>query len=211
MEQIRAARALIGWSQGELAEQASLSQTGIARIENGTNQPNSQTLEKIKNAFDQADVEFIGNTGVKKRVGEVRTLKGTNGFRVFMDDVYETAKTQGGQICLYNAKPENWHRWLGQEWYQAHSERMKEIKNGFEFIVSVNEGEDLFIGQDFVEYRWFPEELFNEQSFYAYGNKLAFLNFSDNNVVITILENKDFADGFRALFSIAWKYVSVKP
>ena len=47
IEQIRAARALLDWSQSDLADKAGLSQTGIARIENGTNQPNSSTLEKI--------------------------------------------------------------------------------------------------------------------------------------------------------------------
>ena len=51
IEQIRAARALLGWSQSDLADRADLSQTGIARIENGTNKPNSKTLEKIKAAL----------------------------------------------------------------------------------------------------------------------------------------------------------------
>jgi transcriptional regulator with XRE-family HTH domain len=211
IEQIRAARALIGWSQGDLAENAGLSQTGIARIENGTNHPNSTTISKICGAFDCADIEFIGESGVKKRTGEIRTLSGVQGFKDFMDDVYNVAKEQGGEICLYNANPENWNKWLGQDWYEMHSERMQSIKDNYVFSVSVNEGEGQFIGKGFVEYRWFPKEIFNEQSFYSYGNKLAFLNFSDNNVTINILDNKDFAEGFRSLFNIAWKNVSVKP
>ena len=211
IDQIRAARALIGWSQGELAAQSGLSQTGIARIENGTNQPNSTTIEKITAAFSDVDVEFIGENGVKKRSGEVRTLRGQKGFRRFMDDVYEVAKDQGGQICLYNAKPSNWYKFLGEEWYERHSERMQSISNNYNFIVSVNEGEDIFIGKDFVEYRWFPKELFNEQSFYAYGDRLAFLNFSEDDVLINVFTNQDFADGFRALFNVAWKHISLKP
>lgn len=211
IDQIRAARALIGWSQGDLAAHSDLSQTGIARIENGTNHPNSTTIEKIKAAFDKADVQFIGNTGVKKRSGEIRTLRGKSGFKLFMDDVYEVAKEQGGEICLYNANPENWNKFLGNEWYKMHSERMQKISDRYDFKVSVNEGEGQFIGRDFVEYRWFPKELFNQQSFYAYGNKLAFLNFTDDDIMINIVKNQDFADGFRALFNIAWKNVSVKP
>lgn len=211
VDQIRAARALIGWSQGELADHAGLSQTGIARIENGTNQPNSTTIEKITTAFDSFDVEFLGENGVRKRTGEIRTLRGKKGFRDFMDDVYEVAKEQGGPICLYNAKPENWHLYLGEEWYQMHSERMQMIQDNYDFKVSVNEGEQTFIGKDFVEYRWFPKELFNEQSFYAYGDRLAFLNFGNDDVQVNVFKNQDFADGFRALFNIAWKHVSVKP
>ena len=106
IEQIRAARALLDWSQSDLADHAGLSQTGIARIENGTNKPNSNTLNKILTAFEIADIEFIGTTGVRKKTGEIKTLKGEEGFRSFMDDVYETAKTKGGEICLHNAKPE---------------------------------------------------------------------------------------------------------
>ncbi|MGN7437211.1 MAG: helix-turn-helix domain-containing protein [Alcanivorax sp.] len=211
IEQIRAARALIGWSQGDLANHSGLSQTGIARIENGTNQPNSTTIEKITAAFDAVDVEFIAETGVKKRTSEIRTLRGKQGFRDFMDDVYEVARDQGGQICLYNAKPENWFKFLGEDWYKEHSERMKEVSDNYDFKVSVNEGESEFIGKDFVEYRWFPKEIFNEQSFYAYGDRLAFMNFTDEDVMINIFTNKDFADGFRALFNVAWKHVSVKP
>ncbi len=211
IDQIRAARALIGWSQGDLADQSGLSQTGIARIENGTNQPNSTTIEKIRNAFDKADVEFIGTTGVKKRSGEIRTLRGRTGFRDFMDDVYEVARTVGGEICLYNANPANWNKYLGEDWYITHSERMQEFRDNFDFKVSVNEGEGQFIGKDFVEYRWFPKEIFNQQSFYAYGDRLAFLNFTDTDILINVVRNQDFADGFRALFNIAWKHVSVKP
>ena len=48
LDQIRAARALLNWSQSDLAERAGLSQTGIARIESGVNQPNVQTMENIR-------------------------------------------------------------------------------------------------------------------------------------------------------------------
>ena len=89
LEQIRAARALIGWSQKDLADHSGLSQTGIARIENGTNQPNSSTITRITAAFDQADIEFIGESGVRKRTGEIRTLKGKAGFIKFLDEIYE--------------------------------------------------------------------------------------------------------------------------
>jgi predicted transcriptional regulator len=90
IDQIRAARALIGWSQKDLADQADLSQTGIARIENGTNHPNSSTIAKITAAFDKADVEFLGENGVRKRTGEIKVLRGQNAMSDFLDDVFDT-------------------------------------------------------------------------------------------------------------------------
>ncbi|MFD2369120.1 helix-turn-helix domain-containing protein [Brevibacillus sp. GCM10020057] len=46
------------WSQAELAQKAGLHQSQIARIENGEQLPNSQTLGKIAKAFEMS-VGFI--------------------------------------------------------------------------------------------------------------------------------------------------------
>ena len=54
IDQIRAGRAWLGWSQEDLAQAAGLSQTGIARIETGVNTPQSGTMEKIKAALEAA-------------------------------------------------------------------------------------------------------------------------------------------------------------
>lgn len=210
LEQIRAARALLGWSQSDLAERAGLSQTGIARIENGTNHPNSQTLNKIEKAFLENDIEFLGANGLRKKTDEIKTLRGTDGFKEFMHDIYNSAKTNGGTICLHNARPSNWYKWLGQEWFNMHSERMHALGNKIDFRITAEEGSTQLISSAFAEYRWFPKELFNQQSIYAYENKLAFLTFKEDDVVIRILDNKEFSDGFRILFDIAWDTVAIK-
>ena len=208
--QMRAARALLDWSQSDLADKAGLSQTGIARIENGTNQPNSSTLEKIGAAFDAADVEFIDDSGVKKRTDEIITLKGVEGLKRLVDDIYATSKAiykKTGEnenlVYLYNAKPENWHKWLGKDWWDQHGERMKKIGPHVQNIFT-KEGETYLISSSFSKHKLFPAKLFNDQSIYAYGNKLAFVTFGDDNISIKILENREFCEGFRALFSIAW-------
>lgn len=188
IEQIRAARALLDWSQSDLADHAGLSQTGIARIENGTNQPNSKTLDKIQNAFDNADIEFIGSTGVKKRTGETRILRGKAGFSEFMDDVYEVSRRYGGEVCVYNVDEKNWIKWMGEEQYKNHAAKMKAVEKDINFKILIEEGDYFFIANEFAEYRWFPSELFNTQSFYAYGKKLAFIKFEEENVEVMILK-----------------------
>jgi transcriptional regulator with XRE-family HTH domain len=211
IEQIRAARALLDWSQSDLAEHADLSQTGIARIENGTNQPNSQTLNKIKSAFENAEIEFLGTSGLRKKSGEIKTYRGTEGFRAFMNDVYETTKEHGGEIRVSNVNEKNWYKWMGEEEYKAHAERMKAIKEKFSFKIIIEDGDWFFIANEFAEYRWFPKELFNDQSFYAYGSKLALINFKTDDVIIMILDQKNFTSSFAILFDIAWNYVAKKP
>jgi transcriptional regulator with XRE-family HTH domain len=208
IEQIRAARALLGWSQGDLADRAGLSQTGIARIETGGHRPTVATLEKIVAAFERADIEFLGTTGLRRRTGEVRRLEGREGLRSFMDDVYETARDRGGDIRLFNGVPAALIKWLGQEWYDAHSRRMADIREKFDFRVIVRHGEGQLIGSRFASYRTFPEDLFHEQTFYAYGDRLAFLSFSESNVQVLVLQQPEFADSFRVLFDIAWNDVA---
>lgn len=211
IEQIRAARALLGWSQSDLADRADLSQTGIARIENGTNRPNSKTLEKIEAAFDHADIEFLGFDGVRRRVGEVRTLEGIDGFKAFLDSLYDVAKTQGGDIILHNAKPANWKKWLGEDWWEMHSNRMKRLGDHIHYRITTKEGTTDFISNDFAHYRWFPADLFNDQSIYTYGDKLAFVTFGEDSIQIRVLDNQHFARGFKVLFDIAWEKVAKEP
>ena len=187
-----------------------MSQTGIARIENGTNQPNSKTLDKIRTAFDRAGIEFIGNTGVQKRASDIIVLRGQKGFREFMDDVYYTAQEHGGEFRLHNARNLNWYKWLGEDWYNAHAKRMSELEN-INFKITTEEGDSNFIGNSFAEYKWWPQELFNERSFYAYGDKLAFLNFMEDDIEITVLHNAEFYRGFVVLFDIAWDHVTMTP
>lgn len=210
IEQIRAARALLGWSQHDLADKANLSQTGIARIENGTNQPNSKTIAKIEAAFDKADVEFLGSSGVRKRTGEVRTIKGSDGFKQLLDEVYEAAKEGDDNMCLFNGVPPLFYKWLGEDWYQMHAKRMTALNTGFKLKIIVKETENLLIGNSFAEYRRFPQELFNEKTFYAYGDKLAFMHFKEDDLTIQIMDQREFSESFRVLFNIAWDKVASK-
>jgi transcriptional regulator with XRE-family HTH domain len=57
--QIRAARALIGWKQSELAEQSGVSEISIKNIERGATDPRASTLQAVQAAFDRAGVVFL--------------------------------------------------------------------------------------------------------------------------------------------------------
>ena len=49
--QIRAARGLLNWSQGELAERAGVSKQSVTRIENGTMDPRFSTMTALNEAI----------------------------------------------------------------------------------------------------------------------------------------------------------------
>ena len=57
--QIRAARALIGWTQAALARASGVSEIAIKNLERGATDPRVSTINNIERAFDQAGVVFL--------------------------------------------------------------------------------------------------------------------------------------------------------
>lgn len=57
--QMRAARALLAWSQTDLAEKSGLSRTVIARVEMGVTDARTSTVRAIRSTFSQAGIILI--------------------------------------------------------------------------------------------------------------------------------------------------------
>jgi transcriptional regulator with XRE-family HTH domain len=57
--QIRAARALIGWRQSDLASASGVSEMSIKNIERGVTNPRDSTQAALQSAFLQAGVVFL--------------------------------------------------------------------------------------------------------------------------------------------------------
>ena len=60
--QIRAARGMLNWSRKDLAEHSGVSFASMMRLESfeGVPASNFKTLESVKQAFENAGIEFIG-------------------------------------------------------------------------------------------------------------------------------------------------------
>ena len=56
--QVRAARALLNWSQGDLAERAGISKQSVNRIESGSLDARFSTVSALGEAFRSAGVEM---------------------------------------------------------------------------------------------------------------------------------------------------------
>lgn len=210
--QMRMARAALGLSQGAVAKEIGMTTTKVMRLENEVTDGTSGDLKTTKLFFENRGLEFTDSDGVRRRK-ETLTYRGRDGFRRFMDDVYNVASAEGGEICLYNARPSNWIKWLGEDWYAQHTLRMQEAlkEQDFYFKVTAKRGDRDFIGGKHSEYRWVPDEMFNQQSFYVYGDRLAILKFSDEAVEIFVLRKRELADSFRHLFNVAWDSVTTLP
>lgn len=207
--QCRAARALLNWSQPDLAQKCNIHVQTISNFEQNSSSPTKTTLNKIQQVFENSGIVFTDQGGVNPRVSDIVVYEGKHGFEAFMDDVYETAKKYGGTVYLFNSRPRLWYEWLGEDWYAKHSERMSALGNRIKVKITVQEG-DHFLISKFAEHRWFPKRLSKGKIFYGYGPKLGLLDFQGESLKISVFQHKDFADIFRALYDIAWDNVSIE-
>ena len=65
-EQCRAARALVGMSQQELADAAEVAKATIANFETGNRAPYKRTITALQSALERAGVEFT-EAGVRTK------------------------------------------------------------------------------------------------------------------------------------------------
>ena len=65
-QQVRAARAILGWTQEDLANHTNLSLPGIKNLETGSVNPMKRTQSRIIRAFEEEGVIFTTH-GIERR------------------------------------------------------------------------------------------------------------------------------------------------
>lgn len=210
--QMRAARAMLDVSQGHVAEHLGIAANTLSKIESGQSDISVSRNTEIQRFYEREGIAFTDNDGVKWAKDEIIVYEGKKQFFDFVDDVYFTVQETGGELCLFNSKPANWIKILGQERYDSHAKRMYELGDKIQVKITSRKGDTNFISKSFAEHRWVSEELFNNKSFYVYGDKIAFMSYDDENEArVLVLKHPEFAQGFRILFNIAWEHVAEKP
>src|ERR1700753_2604127 len=104
--QIRAARALLNWSQTDLAEASGIAVSSIKNVENSITTARKETMDDIQSAFEKAGVEFLPGSGVRLSTESITVLKGSDALNVFFDDVYHSLNKNGGGEVLVSGVEE---------------------------------------------------------------------------------------------------------
>jgi len=88
--QIRAARALLDWSQAELVRAARLTPAALSRLETGLAKGRSHTLERLEETLTQAGIEFLEGEGVRFRRKSVSIVQydGADAIQKMQDDIF---------------------------------------------------------------------------------------------------------------------------
>lgn len=66
--QCKAGRAMLGWSQDQLAAAAGVSKPTIADFERGSRVPMRQNIEAMRRAMEEAGLEFLDRNGAGRGV-----------------------------------------------------------------------------------------------------------------------------------------------
>lgn len=210
--QCRAARALLDWSQPELAQRAGMHVQTISSFESDHGTPTKTTLEKIFLTFESVGIEFLNEDGVKRRAQDIKTYMGRDGFTDFMWDVVATVRKFGGDVCVSNVKESWFTEPLTEETNIAYRASMADLKREkkFRFRILIQEADMNFVASAYAEYRWIRPEHFSTASFYVYGNKLALLLF-DQGPKIHVVDNADIANAQRVQFNVFWEGAKEPP
>ena len=98
--QIKAARAMLDWSQEDLAQATGLAINTIRNIEMGAISPRHSTNRVIRQAIENAGLEFTEDEGVKRRNDDVKIYQGADSCEVFFADMIQTIQKTGGEIAI---------------------------------------------------------------------------------------------------------------
>ncbi len=198
--QIRAARALLNWSQDELATASGLSIATIRKIESGHISPRDKTMEAIVSTLEQSKIVFL-SSGVRVRNNDVVTLEGDDCYLQLLDDIHHTTKGKKGEALFIYADP----RLVTEEEIQSFR-RLR--KHGLKWRFIAEEG-NTHIFYPLEEFRWMPKRFFKRNIQVIYGSKIAVgitIDRSRNlTTKILVIDSAPLAESTRNLFEFMWE------
>lgn len=207
--QIRAARGLLNWTVAHLAQKVGVGTTTVSAIETGRSSGSVEVLSAIVYTLQAAGVELTEDGGVRPRQSKISLYRGHDGFCAFFDDVYDVAREGATDFCVSNCQEALFEKWLGS-YDPVHLSRMARLKH-FRMRVLLSEGDMDTSSSAYADYRWVRPEEFMDFSLYIYGNKSAFVDFSENDVSVTIVDNFSVTFSMRKIFDLAWRHAASKP
>jgi transcriptional regulator with XRE-family HTH domain len=201
VDQIRAARALLNWTQGELAKVSGLSLRALNSIERGLVVPRIDNLRAIQGAFEKSNIEFGENDGVRRRTERLDIVKyeGAHHIDQHLIDVIQEIRTPGAEI-LFSLASEKEHEDIQAQVLDDYFDHLARYRIVERCLVS--KGDSYVIGAP-TSYRWLKPEVFNHVFYVVYGDNVAFQIAGTPHRTI-IIRNPSVTDMFRRQFEANW-------
>ena len=200
--QIRAARALLEWSQTDLARAAGMALSSIKAIESASCTPRRETLEAIAASFEAAGVDFCPPSGVRLKTDVVTLHQGRDAATELMNSILRHAPNDPSQeLCIIGLDEQLASELDGPDMHPALRARLGYA--GVRERILIAEGVKEFVREQ-TSYRWMPREGFCRNApIYIYGDKVAVQSGTLRRQTI-IIDAKPLAQHLRALFGVLW-------
>jgi transcriptional regulator with XRE-family HTH domain len=185
VNQIRAARGLLGWQQKDLARMAGISELSVINFENNKTTPHQGTLDKIAAAFELAGIGFTPNR-VEMKENSFTVLSGEGWYSRMLEDIKRTFDMMPSE-----AKKEEIIFHADERRNNAEDfEKVRVLqKKGVKSRLFIEEG-NTYIPGDLSRYRYLPKEHYNNNGpVYCYGDKVAFVKQTREKGEVHILRN----------------------
>jgi transcriptional regulator with XRE-family HTH domain len=203
--QMKAARALLDWSQDDLANATNLSVATIRKLELGHISPRHTTMDVIRRAFEDNGLEFVEPDGVRHRPEDIGIYQGHDGFKTFFNDVYQTMAKNGGDVVVVCASEAPFSQAFGDEYRFLHYDRMKALKNHVRVKCIVTNDNATLPAKEYCEYRWISKHYVDSVPFYVYGDKYAIIVFeADPSPKVIVIQSPVVSRAFRQQFNSMW-------
>jgi transcriptional regulator with XRE-family HTH domain len=194
--QIIAARGLLRWSRDDLAEASGIHAQTIKKIETGdTDNPRSNTLDPIIEAFGRKGVEFIDG-GVREKKDKIRILEGKDKYLRLMDEIYRTLKDSPNKEVLVS------HADQRRSTEPVIEAQKRMMKAGIQIKFTVCEG-DQYLLYPLENYRYIPKKDFLNSVVIVYGDYVS-ISVGENTSKITIIHDETIAEVFRRQYKTLW-------
>lgn len=205
LQQVKAARALLGWSQEDLAKLCGMSKPALANFERGAAHSRINNLNSIRNVFEKAGIEFITDEGVRlvRDRLEVQLFNDKDNIERLWEDIYNTLKE--GEERLISSVDESKFTAATKEKFPAMMQRYKE--KGIKGRILSLEGDRNFADPT-SQYRWISTSQFQDIAYYVYGDKYAVLLWEPSPRVI-LIKNKIMAENYRKQFNRHWSEAKI--
>jgi transcriptional regulator with XRE-family HTH domain len=192
-EQCRAARALLNWSQPELAEKCGMHPQTISSFEAKNGSPTRTTLTKILEVFTRNNIKFLPNHGVCISDDSIYVVET---FLDLLNDAQNTL-SEGGEILLHCADE--------RRSSQAVIDKYAELnERGITTRSTICEGNN-FVSENKPS-RWIPKDYFADSEVFAiYADKVSICVDNNQPYKSLVICNAHFANAMRRQFEYWWK------